>query len=161
MRHFKTLIPMLLVVLFASIALAASLSVQGTGPNVSSKGTTYVQTLPTINGSGRASSVSWSWDVTMPFCQEGTAYPTLRECPQPSGMIVKLCWWTSLDGSFWENAENCRDVSNQKSGSTTQWPWFFNLNDAVLNFRFVFRVPGSGSVNPVASGATNRVTVNY
>jgi hypothetical protein len=158
----------------AAVAYAATLTSSKTGTGFSTRGTWYVTSIP-VSGAPAATvnttNVQWNWDLMMPLQAVtpggGVGVPTFEEYPQPSGLQVKLCWWAKWDGpifilSMADAAGHCKDISGQKTGSTSFWNGFgFNNSNGQLAWKIAFLVPGSGSFSPVVNGSNTTIYTSY
>lgn len=155
----------------ASIAYAASSTASGSGPAMTARGTAYILTLSPSGAPAAdtaATVMAWSWTANPGQCLSPVSGlgggPSTSPCPMPAGFRVRLCWHTDADGMFWINPNTptqCKDVTNQPSGSTMQWQgWVFNSGAKKLRMKLVFSASGSGSIAPAVT-TTGRVTINW
>ncbi len=164
MNKLHAVLPILVATLVAAIAYAASSTASGAGPSMSQLGAVYTQTLSPGGAPATdtaAKSVSWSWNLGS--CQSpisGLGGTAPYSCPPPSSLVVRLCWHTDADGTFYPTADVCKTITGQKTGTTTQWAgWLFNSGAKRLRMKLVFSSSGSGGIAPIVQGMTNSATV--
>ncbi|GFM58635.1 flagellar protein FlhE [Pseudomonas capsici] len=117
---------------YSEMAMAGSYQSSVNLPTVHSRGYLYTANLPLRGAPPEGAwikNVSWNWNVT----------------GWPRGLEVYLC----------QGANNCLDISRQRTGSSS----FFTGRLAKKDFYYAIRMGASGVV-PVAS-QYGRITVNW